>query len=308
MINQTNIETLFDYFDASSTLLYKTYKKPYLDGLVISVENLMSNTVEEIYQEIKSDLVGMIRSVSEIDFQPEEIRKAFQFACLKGFKHANQSNQMITPETIGIFIQYLISKLYDKKNLRLLDPLVGTGNLITTVANHMEEPELLVGVDMDQESYRLSSALFDLLGYGDQVYYQDTNTFLYPVVDAIIMDASGIEKEQVYEIMKHHEKNLVEGGFLIGVFDGETVQPEILVEHSQGWNGVWKLFGMIHLPQTLTKQQKKSIVVLQRDGSEVIQPNRFLLVDLPDFSNQTEMKHVISQLNDWFTNTEFYKV
>jgi hypothetical protein len=209
---------------------------------------------------------------------------------------------------VGVFITYLINKLYNNKNIHIFDPLVGTGNLIAIIANSLESDVSLTGIDYDLNSYKLTSALFDMLGYGDQVYCQDTVSFKGNLADLIVSDFSGIDKDDVYEIIKHHECNIVEGGFLIGIFDEEVVSEEVLIEKAKGLNNLWKLFGLIKLPKGILKNQNKSILVLQRNGENVIQPNRFLLVDLPDFKAESELKIVINQMNDWFKNTEFSKL
>ncbi|MBI9008887.1 MAG: hypothetical protein JEZ05_02540 [Tenericutes bacterium] len=308
MINQEHIEALYDCFDESAVLLYKTNKMPYLEGVVKTCENIMAHTIEDTYSDIKTELMTIIDKVSGIEFNKEEIRKAFQYACLKGFKHGNISNQMITPETIGVFINYLISKLYSKSHLDILDPLVGTGNLITYIANNTTKKTNIFGVDLDIDSYKLSTALFDMLGYGEQVYFQDTLTFRCPPMDLIVSDFSGILEEDVYNIIGHLSENIISGGFLVGIFDGEIVKDEVLVKRAMDLNELWKLFGFIKLPTTLLKNTEKVIVIFQRDGLEVIQPKNFLLVDLPDFNDQDSFKKVISHLNVWFENTEFYKL
>jgi len=308
MINQENIEALFDCFNRSATLLYKTYKLSYIEGLVVTCENIMANQVEDKYSDISDELLKEIELIASTEFQKEEIRKAFQYACLRGLKHKNVSNQQITPDTIGIFMHYLISKLYDKKSLSLLDPLVGTGNLATTIANQSDLVSQIIGVDYDDVAFKLASALFDMQGYGNQVYFQDTLTFIYPPQDLIVTDLSGISEETSYQIIEHYKDMIIDGGFFIGIFDDPVIAPEILVKHQETLSEYWKLFGMIKLPNGITKNQTKSIVVFQKNGDDVIQPNKFLLVNLPNFEEQEEMKHVISQLNDWFMNTEFYKI
>ncbi len=308
MIDQKNIEMLFDCFDESATLLYKTYKTSYIDGLVITCENIMANSIEDKYSDIKSELQVLLDKVTSIEFDKEEIRKAFQYACLRGFKHANISNQMITPETMGIFINYLISKLYTRKELIVLDPLVGTGNLITTIANNSDKKVSLIGIDSDEIMNKLSSALFDMLGYGDGIYCQDTLTYFGPQSDCIVADFSGIEETDAYRIIGHHGDNIQEGGFLIGIFNSDIIMPESLIEHSRELSETWKLFGLIGLPDKIAKNQNKSIVIFQRNGELVIIPHKFLLVGLPDFNEKDEMMKVIDQLNDWFKNTEFYKL
>lgn len=308
MVNQIHVEALFDCIDASATLLYKTYGTPYLEGVVKTCENIIANEVEDSYKEIQSDLEGFIAEIEEIEFHKEEIRKAFQFACLKGFKHANVSNQMITPETIGIFFEYLISKLYQKTNLVILDPLVGTGNLITVIANHLKDKVTLVGVDWDQQHYQLSSALFDMLGYGDQVFYQDTNTFTYAPIDLAVADFSGINEDETYQIIKHHGDHIVPGGFMLGLLDGALVKQEVLIKQAKQLNQIWSLFGLIQLPKGLSKTDSKAIVIFQRKGEQVFQPKKFLLAELPDFKEKEAFKNVINQLNHWFRNIEFYKI
>ncbi len=308
MINQENIEALFDCLDESSTLLYQKHKISYLEGLIKTCENIISNDIEDNYSEIENELKTKINKINKIEFKKEEIRKAFQYACLRGFKHGQISNQMITPDTIGVFINYLVSKLYDSKALLVLDPVVGTGNLITSLANNSDKEMNLFGVDIDVLSYKLSTALFDMLGYGEQVYCQDSFTYNSPLVDLIVADFSGIQEEDVYKLLQHHGNNIQIGGFLIGVFDEEIIKENVLVEHSKDLNEIWKLFGLIKLPKGILKNQNKSIVIFQKNGDIVIQPKAFLIVELPEFSENEEMRKVIDQLNGWFKNTEFYKL
>ena len=50
-------------------------------------------------------------------------------------KESVQPNHQMTPDTIGMFIGYLLKKFIKNNTYRLLDPAVGTGNLLTTVLN-----------------------------------------------------------------------------------------------------------------------------------------------------------------------------
>ena len=157
-------------------------------------------------------------------------------------------------------------------------------------------------------SYKLSLTLFGLLGYGEQVFFQDSLTYNSPKVDLIVGDFSGIIEKDIYSLIMHHGNNIINGGFLIGVFDEKSVNEKTLVKYSKDLNNIWKLFGLLKLPKGILKNQNKSIVIFQKTGIEIFQPKRFLLVDLPEFSNKDDMKIVISQINDWFKNTEFYKL
>ncbi len=308
MINQKNIETLFDCFDSSASLLYETYKMPYLDGLIKTCENMISDSVEDKFQDIKSQLEELLVTIKDIEFQKEEIRKAFQYACLKGFKHVGISNQMITPDTIGIFFNYLISKLYRKDKLIILDPVIGTGNLISTIANNSNKDFEILGVDIDEIVYKLANTLLDMLGYGDKIFCQDIMSFKFSGIECIVGDFSGLHEKIVYNIIKHESEDVIDGGFLIGLFDSEVVNPEKLINYSKELNDSWNLFGMINLPANISKNYLKSIVIFQKSGDRIIKPKQFLLVELPDFTAKDEMNTVINQMNNWFKETDFNKV
>ena len=114
-----------------------------------------------------------------------------------------------------------------------------------------------------------------------------------------------MEENLVYEIIEYHFDNVVDCGFLIGIFDEEVVSESVLVERSKRLNELWKLFGYIKLPKGIIKSGRKCSVIFQKNGKDYIQPNKFLLVDLPEFTNQKEMTTVINHMNDWFKHTEF---
>ncbi len=307
MVNQTNVEILFDVMDQSATILYETYRMPYLDGLVKTCENIMSNSIEDAFSERADDLMKKIKTLNDIEFEKEEIRKAFQYACLRGFKHKNVTNQLITPDSVGIFMNFLIEKLYSKKQLSVFDPLVGTGNLVTTIANQRKENAEIIGVDNDLTNYKLSTALFDMLGYGDKVFCQNTLTYIGPNSDCIVTDFSGLETKDVFDIIKHQKKNIIPGGFFMGIIDNNLFDDDSLAGFIKEVNDLWYFFGLVVLPKQFFKYQGKSILILQDKSDKFVQPKSFLMVEIPSFEEQEDMLNVIERTNKWFANTEFYK-
>jgi site-specific DNA-methyltransferase (adenine-specific) len=87
-----------------------------------------------------------------------QIRKAFQLAILKGQKDIPHPNRQMTPDTIGLFIGYLVNKFMErKKGLTLFDPAVGTGNLLLAVLNQLaEEAEKAFGSEIDDVLIKLA--------------------------------------------------------------------------------------------------------------------------------------------------------
>lgn len=307
MINEVNIETLYDVLDESATLLYERLKMPYLKGIVRTCENIIANSANTDNQEINDLLNQKIEKISHIEFQKEEIRKAFQYAVLKGLKHQKISNQMMTPESIGMLMGYLIQKLYDVNQLRIYDPLIGTGNLITSIANQIDYDVELIGVDNFGDSYELSQALFGMLGYGNQIFYQDTRTSSNIDADVIISDISAVQQSEIYDIINHQTKNIKDNGYFIFMVDNLFFEALNVKEFIKEINKRWYLFGMMILPEEVFKTQEKTILILQDKGKEFIQPDSFMMVEIPGFKDQNALANVIGQLNQWFNKTKFYK-
>jgi site-specific DNA-methyltransferase (adenine-specific) len=307
MINEANIETLYDVLDESATLLYEQFQMPYLKGIVRTCENIIANKANTDDQEINDLLNQKIKKISDIEFQKEEIRKAFQYAVLKGLKHQKISNQMMTPESIGMLMGYLIQKLYDVNHLRIYDPLIGTGNLITSIANQMTYDVELIGVDNFGDSYELSQALFGMLAYGNQIFYQDTRTSSNINADVIVSDFSAVQQSEIYDIINHQTKNIKENGYFIFMVDNLFFEALNVKEFIKEINKRWYLFGMMILPEEVFKTQEKTILILQDKGKEFIQPDSFMMVEIPGFKDQKALANVIGQLNQWFNKTKFYK-
>jgi site-specific DNA-methyltransferase (adenine-specific) len=307
MINEVNIETLYDVLDESATLLYERLKMPYLKGIVRTCENIIANSANTDDQEINDVLNQKIEKISHIEFQKEEIRKAFQYAVLKGLKHQKISNQMMTPESIGMLMGYLIQKLYDVNHLRIYDPLIGTGNLITSIANQIDYDVELIGVDNFGDSYELSQALFGMLSYGNQIFYQDTRTSSNIDADVIISDFSAVQQSEIYDIINHQTKNIKDNGYFIFMVDNLFFEALNVKEFIKEINKRWYLFGMMILPEEVFKTQEKTILILQDKGKKFIQPDSFMMVEIPGFKDQEALANVIGQLNQWFNKTKFYK-
>lgn len=306
-MNEKNIETFYDVLDQSAMLMYEQLKTPYLTGLVRTCENIIASEAIEQVSGLNKQLNKLIQSISNIEFQKEEIRKAFQYAVLKGMKHQKISNQMMTPETIGMLMSYLILKLYDLKSFRIYDPLIGTGNLLASIANQIDYDVELVGVDNFGISYELSQALFGLLGYGNQIFFQDTKTSQNIYADVIVSDFSAIQQSEIYEIINHQTLNIKPNGYFIFMVDNVFFEALNVKEFVRDINKQWYLFGMMVLPKEIFKTQEKTIIILQDKGPLFVQPNSFMMVEIPGFKDSNALNDVIGQLNQWFMKTTYYQ-
>lgn len=308
VVREDIVEKLFDVLDQSASLYYELLKVPYLDGLVKTCENILANSVETELDELNIKLTELIKNLEGIDFDKEEIRKAFQYSCLRGLKHQGISNQMITPESIGIFFSYLVNKLYEVNSLSILDPLVGSGNLLAGLANNLDQDTVIFGIDNNYDYYKLSQALMGMLNYQENIFYQDILSFENIEVDLIATDFSGIGQNEIFDIIKHLNGLLKDNCFMISIIDNSFFDNELIKEFIYEVKDKWHFFGMIVLPESLFKVSRKSIFILQKIGDDFVKPDKFLVADLPDFNDEEKMITVINQLNDWFNKIKFLRV
>ena len=140
-VSQT-VETLFSIFDSSAVVLRKELDVTYLEALVETGDNLFEGAIlqEELSESAIERLNREYSTFNEETYKGEEIRKAFQLAILKGMKEGVQANHEMTPDAVGMFMSYLFHKFMKGQNeITVLDPAIGTGNLMTTVFNSAQE-------------------------------------------------------------------------------------------------------------------------------------------------------------------------
>jgi site-specific DNA-methyltransferase (adenine-specific) len=303
-MKQKNIELFYDYYDQIADRLYREYERPYLEGMNEAFNLLLDDTMSGTYEEADmNDFRTWKESVIQIDFEPEEIRKSVQLGMLKGYKHTYSSNALITPDTIGIFIAYLIQKLYDKTPETLLDPLIGSGNLAYTIVNQLKEPCTVLGVDNDYLKCQLSRNLGDLLDIENAMYYQDSLTYYAPPVDLIVTDMMIIpdgEPYLPYQIINHHLDSLQDNGYFIALIENDFFEQKDSEIFKQEIQKKAQVYGLIKLSESLFNQHPKSIFIIKKSTKQM--QDTFLLVDLPPFTDQEGMTRTLQQIDQWIAS------
>ncbi len=311
MAKQTEIEIFYDYIDHVAMKLYDINKTGYLEGINEALTYLLDDSFK---QDVEEEKLAFFKSekamVTNHTFDSETIRKAIQLALLKGFKHARITNAQMTPDTIGMFMSYLIKKLYkDDAPKRLFDPMIGTGNLMVTLYNHLEEPFVMHGVDDDPLMCELARNIADALDVEHQVFLQDTLTFEGGLYDLIVTDfpPSRVDENRgylPYYALIHHLDHLKDGGFFLALIENdffEQTQSELFKELVQEKA---HMYGLIKLDESLFKVHPKSLLLLKKktDKNETI--DDFLLVDLPSFTDVEAFNKALTKMDQWFKKKE----
>lgn len=318
------VEELFTLFNETAILLQEELSCTYLEALAETGENLFHGSVlqEEISELTVKRLKKQYEQINLGRFEKEEIRKAYQLVILKGMKENVQANHQMTPDAVGMLMGYLVAKFMSGQTFRLLDPAVGTGNLLTTVLNQNAEKNIeSIGVEIDDILIKLSYVNANLQEHPIRLFHQDSlePLFIDPV-DVVISDLPiGFYPNDIraaeYQLKakeghsySHHlfieqsVNHLKAGGFLFFIIPNGLFESAMAQQLHEYIKENLIIQGLLQLPMSMFKNKNaaKSIIVMQKKGENIKVPKEALLVNLPSLSSAVEMNSVLRKIDKWF--------
>lgn len=321
------VEQLFTLFNETALILQEELGCTYLEALAETGENLFHGSIlqDEVSEINEKRLKRQYEDIHIDRFSKEEIRKAFQLVILKGMKENVQPNHQMTPDTVGMLVGYLVQKFMKQPSFRLLDPAVGTGNLLTTVVNQLPNKVESLGVEIDDLLIKLAYVSANLQEQPIQLFNQDSlePLFIDPV-DAVIADLPvGYYPNDVrsadYQLKaneghsySHHLfieqsiRHTKPGGYLFLIIPNGLFESDQAPQLREYFKENVVVQGLLQLPISMFKNKNaaKSILVLQKKGEGIQAPKQALLVDLPNLSNAFEMDKILSKIEKWFNENK----
>ncbi|MGF7436612.1 class I SAM-dependent methyltransferase [Lentilactobacillus senioris] len=329
VLAEKQIQELFQILDDSSLFLQEKLDLSYIDSLIESLDIIQNvNDIEGIEGLSAQDFENFTSKMKSFDLQnlsAEDARKTIQMAMLKAIKQDNlQANYQITPDTIAGLFSYLISGLSKKdEEISLLDPAVGSGNLLASVVNYLREAGKVVvatGLENDDALADLASLNFELQRSEVNLYHEDTIQDVvagnvdyvisdlpvgyYPIDDNVVQFKTKAQKGHSYlhhlliEFGMEHVNPGGFGLFLIPSNIFKDKESKALLEWVK--ESVY-LQGILNLPAELfqNKAAAKSILVLQKPGKNAKQVSQVMLGEFPSFKDPAAMKRFLTEIDDW---------
>jgi len=303
-----NIEKLFGMLNEHAEKIEKEQDITLLEGVLDGLEAWLDGVVD----------------FSQEGATKEDVRKAVQIAILKGMRKGSQPNHQMTPDTLGLLVGYFVEQIFADRlateKIAMLDPAVGTGNLLLTVMNLLDGKIEATGIEIDELLIRLAAATADLTEQPVSLYRQDAlEDLLVNPVDAIVCDlpVGYYPNEEValnYELcpsegmsFAHHlfiEQSInytKDGGYLFflapsHLFDSEQSKQLHKYIQKHAW-----IQAIIQLPDTIfaNRALEKSIVVLQKQGQDFKAPKEVLLAKVPNMQNKQALAMFFEKVKMW---------
>ncbi|MFJ3386170.1 MULTISPECIES: class I SAM-dependent methyltransferase [unclassified Lysinibacillus] len=303
-----NIEKLFGMLNEHAEKIEKEHNVTLLEGILDGLEAWLDGEV----------------NFSQDGATKEDVRKAIQIAVLKGMRKGSQPNHQMTPDTLGLLVGYFVEQLFaerlETEKISILDPAVGTGNLLLTVMNLLDGKTEATGVEVDELLIRIAAATADLTEQPVSLFRQDTlQDLLVNPADAVVCDlpVGYYPNEEValdYELCAsegmsyaHHlfiEQSInytKDGGYLFFLAPTHLFESEQSKQlHKYIQKHAW-IQAIIQLPDTMfaNKALEKSIVILQKQGKEFNAPKEVLLAKVPNMQNKQALAMFFEKVKMW---------
>jgi site-specific DNA-methyltransferase (adenine-specific) len=322
------VEKLFTTFNETAIILQDELSCTYLEALAETGENIFEgNVLQQGLSELSiKRLEKKYDDLNLEEFTNEEIRKAYQLVILKGMKESAQPNHQMTPDSVGILIGYLVNKFNKNDSIHILDPAVGTGNLLTAVLNNqMNKQSSAIGVDVDDLLIKLAYVNANLQQHPVQFYNQDSlEPLLVDPVDVVISDLPvgyypDDLRAQDYKLkaneghsfahhllMEQSVNHVKPGGYLFFVVPNGLFESKEAPKLGEYFKENVIIQGFLQLPLNMfnNKASAKSILILQKKGENVQPPKEALLVELPSLSSMNSIEKILSQIGQWITDNK----
>lgn len=324
-MQKDHIGAVYELLNEAAIIIKNEWQISYIEALAEAGEMYFLEKTDQLKlsDEKNKQLQVLLEKAEFGTYESEWVRKAFQLAVLKGLKDISHPNRQMTPDTIGLFISYLVNKfMADKKELTVLDPAVGTGNLLFTVLNQLSEKTAnSYGIEIDDVLLKIAYAQANLFKKELELFHQDSlePLFIDPV-DTVICDLPvgyypNDEGAEAFELkadeghsFAHHlfieqsVKHTKAGGYLFFMIPNHLFESSQSDKLKQFFKEKVHINALLQLPKSIFKDEAhaKSILVLQKKGEETKAPSQILLANLPSFSNQKAMLDMMAQLDGWF--------
>ena len=297
-----NLELFYDVFDESCDFLYDKLHLKYLDLIILTANNILAGEVlNDLEDEDIKKLNKIYAKLTDVDFNVEEIRKAMQAQILKGIKEMNFQNGLTTPDSIGLLVAYLISRLSKAKSLNICDPLIGSGNMLYTISNHLTANLNLFGCDHNEYMIKIAKVFADLLETNVELHLEDTLNLKIYNLDFIVFDMPNVIKDKddylPYKWFLHYNELIKDDGYIISLINNDFFDYDNNKRFKEELLKTSSIVCLIELPDNMFVSKPKIIIVINK---KIWDKKKMFMTKLPSLSDVKAFNSELVKLEQWF--------
>lgn len=334
-MSEKDMQSYFDKLNKANSLLKESLKVSNIDTLAENLTNIsdgkvyVENSVPD--QETVAKLEAIYQELKQLNLTPLQLKQAITVAIIKAQKDDKaEVNKLMTPDAIGLIaslIAYEVLNVQNKKTVNMVDPTVGTGNLLIEVIEQLNMTDKFhinaAALDNDDTLVALAKSFSEVMNLNLDAYHQDSvadwditdidmavadlPVGYYPIDENAKNFQTSAESGHSYAhhlLIEQTMNNLNDGGLGIFIVPSQIFQTDQAKKLSEWMVSSVYLQAVLDLPANLfaSKEAQKAVVVLQKHGNNAKQVENVLMGTIPDTNNPKLFEGFKDQLQDWAKN------
>lgn len=322
IIDDKKINHLIDLLDYASLLYYDEKEATYLDCLSKVIESFLEDEPLPLEEDTIEKMNETFNEIRKLECNQEELRKVFLLLSIKGFKHANFSLDIITPDAVSIICSYFVESLLKKVDkpqdiirkfqrpirgkYKVLDINYGTGNLVLNINNSLDLPLKFIGIESSNVLANYANNMNNFMDMDTIIYNQDALSMIVPDVDLVVSDLASYEYDDpLYEseltkkgvtyfpylaIEKHLKSGHDKTKYLY-LIDFDFFEHAGSQEFKKILSEQVSIKSLIVLPQSFFQGSPKAILILDK-----VMKGSTNIVSLPPLSEKDKFIDVVHEI------------
>ncbi|KRN98651.1 class I SAM-dependent methyltransferase [Companilactobacillus kimchiensis] len=334
-MSEKDMQSYFDKLNEANSLLKKSLRVSNIEALAETLTNISDGKVYVENDVPDKDTVAKLeviyKGLKDFNLTPLQLKQAITVSIIKSEKDdKTEVNKLMTPDAIGLIaslIAYEILNVQDKKSVNVVDPTVGSGNLLVEFIEQLNMTDKFkinaAALDNDDALVSLTKSFSEVMNLNIDAYHQDSvaewditdidmaiadlPVGYYPVDENAAKFKTKADKGHSYAhhlLIEQTMNNLNDGGIGIFIVPSQIFQTDQAKKLSEWMVSSVYLQAVLDLPTTLfaSKEAQKAIVVLQKHGGKAEQVGNVLMGTIPDTNNPKAFEGFKDQLQDWAKN------
>ncbi|CAJ1185513.1 adenine-specific DNA methyltransferase [Companilactobacillus paralimentarius DSM 13238 = JCM 10415] len=334
-MSEKDMQTYFDKMNQANSLLKESLRVNNIESLAETLTDISDGSVYVENGVPDKETVAKLESIyaemKKLNLTPLQLKQAITVSIIKAQKDDKaEVNKLMTPDAIGLItslIAYEVLNVQGKKDVNIVDPTVGTGNLLIEVIEQLNMTDKFninaAALDNDDALVSLTKSFSEVMNLNLDAYHQDsvadwdiTDIDLavadlpvgyYPIDDNAKNFKTKSDKGHSYAhhlLIEQTMNNLNDGGIGIFIVPSQIFQTDQAKKLSEWMVSSVYLQAVLDLPTSLfaSKEAQKAVVVLQKHGGNAKQVENVLMGTIPDTNNPKLFEGFKDQLQSWAKN------